>query len=73
MQLIIKIRHAQLQKLVGPKSKKVSNHQSTKCYTKHPAELSKEGIFEKDIINSLWKNASATSGEEKLSCSAARI
>ena len=72
MQLIIKIRHAQLQKLVGPKSKKVSNHQSTKCYTKY-LELIKEGIVEKDISNSLWKNASATSGEEKLSCSAARI
>ena len=49
---------------LGLKSKKVSNHQSTKCYPKYQ-ELIKEGIVEKDIINSFWKNATVTSGEKR--------
>jgi hypothetical protein len=48
---------------LGPKSKKGSNHYSTKCYTKYQ-ELIREGIVEKDISNSFWKNASVTSGEK---------
>jgi hypothetical protein len=47
---------------LGPGSKKVSNHQSTKCYTKYQT-LIKEGIVEKCM--SFWKNASVTSREKK--------
>jgi hypothetical protein len=49
-----------IQHKLGLKSKKVSNHQSTKYYTNYQ-ELIKEGIVEKDITqfgktNSIWKN-----------------
>ena len=54
------------------KSKKVSNHHFTKCFTKYhhftkcfTKYLIKEGIVEKDISNSFWKNASVTSGVKK--------
>jgi len=52
--------HVRQHKL-GPKYKNISNHQS---YTKYQ-ELIKEGIVEKGISNSFWKNASVTSGEKK--------
>ena len=45
--------HMHVQRKLGPtKSKKVSDHQSTKCYIKYQ-ELIKEGIVKKDISNSL--------------------
>jgi len=53
-----------VQHKLGPKSKKFSNQQSTKCYKKYQ-ELIKEGIVEKDMSNSFWKNASVTSEEKK--------
>ena len=53
-----------VQHKLGPKSKKVSNHQSTKCYTKYQ-ELIKEGIVEIGISNTFWKNASVTSEKEE--------
>jgi hypothetical protein len=43
--------HMHVQQKQGLQSKKVSNHQSTKCYTKYQ-ELIKEGIVGKDISNS---------------------
>jgi hypothetical protein len=43
--------HMHVQHKLGPKSKNVSNHQSTKCYTKYQERI-KEGIVEKDISNS---------------------
>ena len=56
-----------VQHKLGPKSKKVSNHQSTKCYTKYQELINEKGITEKgiDISNSFWKNVSFTSGEKK--------
>jgi hypothetical protein len=53
-----------IQHKLGPKSKKVSNHQSTKCYKKYQ-ELIKGGIVKNDTSKSFWKNASITSAEEK--------
>jgi hypothetical protein len=44
----------------------------TKCYTKYQEHI-KEGIVEKDRSNSFWENASVTSGEKKMPCSAAQI
>jgi hypothetical protein len=44
-----------VQHKLGPSSKKVSNHQSTKCYTRYQ-KLIKEGIVKKNISNSIWKN-----------------
>jgi hypothetical protein len=64
--------HMHVQHKLGSKTKKVSNHPSAKCYTKYQ-ELIKEGIVEKDISNSFWKNASVTSGEKKNVMSAALI
>jgi hypothetical protein len=66
--------HKPDQHKLGPKSKKVSNHQSTKCYTKYE-ELIKEGIVKKNrkIQFSFWKNASVTSGDKKMPYSAAQI
>ena len=61
-----------VQHKLGPESKQVLHHQSIECYTKYQ-ELIKEGIVKKDISNSLWKNASVTSGEKKMPCSAAQI
>jgi len=55
---------------LGPKSKKVSSHQSTKCYTKYQ-ELIKEGIVKKDTSNSFWKMSPME--KRKLSCSVAQI
>jgi hypothetical protein len=46
----------------GPESNKVSNHQSTKCYTKYQEPIKKH-MIKKDINNSFWKDASVTSGE----------
>ena len=44
--------HMHVQHKLGPNSEKVSNHQSTKCYTKYQ-ELIKEYIVKKDISDSL--------------------
>jgi hypothetical protein len=52
-----------VQHKLGPKLKKVSDHQSTKDYTKYQ-ELIKEGIVEKDISNSFWKSASVWRKEQ---------
>jgi len=64
--------HMHVQYKLGPKLKKVSNHLSMKCYTKYQ-ELIKEGIVKKDISNSFWKNTNVTSGQKKMSRSAAQI
>jgi hypothetical protein len=56
--------HIHVQHNLGPKSKQISNHQSTTCYIIYQ-ELIKQGIDKKDASNSIWKNASVTSGEKK--------
>jgi hypothetical protein len=57
--------HMHIQHKQGLKSRKVSNRQSTKCYTKYQ-ELINEGIVKKDITHfgkCLWR-------KKKMSCSA---
>jgi len=53
-----------VQHKLGPKSNKVSNHQTTKCDIEYQ-ELIKEGVVEKEISNPCWKNTSVASGEKK--------
>jgi hypothetical protein len=61
-----------VQHKLGPNSKKVSNHKSTKCYTKYQ-ELIKEGIVEKDISNSFEEMHVSPLEKRNMSCSAAQI
>ena len=57
--------HIYVQHKLGPVSKRVSYHQSTKCYTKYQ-ELIKEGIVEENRNKPFWNIASATSGRNSV-------
>jgi hypothetical protein len=64
--------HMRVQHKLGPKSKRFKP--SVQKVLHKYQELIKEGIVQKDISKSFWKNASVTSGEKKkMSCSAAQI
>ena len=64
--------HMHVQHKLGPKSKQISNHQSTTCYTIYQ-ELIKQGIFEKDISNSFENMQVSPLEKRKMSCFTAQI